>query len=259
MAQVQISVIVCSVQDPSWKVHEKNIAQTIGVDYEYLRVDNRGNPRSLAGAYQFGLEQACGEICVFVHEDVFFLEPNWGQCLLQKFRSQNSLGALGVAGASLILPEFPAWFKAGRPWIHGRVLHQNPSTGEMLLCHYSPKDRTLDQSVQVLDGLLICAQRDLALQVGWDAQTFQDFHLYDMDFSLRMARKASVQVTQDLLVVHLSAGNFGQKWWQEAEKFTLKHLPLLQSLQEQNSWNGVAGAPYECEDLTGILSPLKFQ
>lgn len=258
MKSIQISVVVCSVQEPTWTVHERNIASTIGVEFEYIRIDNRGNPYSLAAAYQLGLEQCQGEVVVFVHEDVFFLESNWGQQLLSKF-ANPLYGALGVAGSQVLLPEFPAWFRAGRPWIKGRVLHQNPQDHSLKLCHYSEVFDSEDSEVLVLDGLCICVRRELALQVGWDSQTFDGFHMYDMDFCTRLSQIAKLFVTQDLLLVHQSGGQFNQIWWKYAELFSLKNLQLLPLVLENCHWQGKIGSPFDTEDLTQRLPKLNIQ
>ncbi len=78
-----ISIIVCSIKEPSWKDHERNVKATIGTDHEYLRIDNRENNYGICEAYNRGAAKSKGDILVFVHEDVFFLERGWGPVLKQ--------------------------------------------------------------------------------------------------------------------------------------------------------------------------------
>ena len=79
-----ISVIVCSRADPAWTVHERNVAKTAGSAHEYLRIDNRSGRYGICAAYNKGIEQARGDILVFIHEDVFFMETNWAAVLSRK-------------------------------------------------------------------------------------------------------------------------------------------------------------------------------
>lgn len=80
-----ISVIVCSIQEPAWTLHERNAGRTIGVPHEYLRIDNRGKQSGICATYNSGIGRAQGDILVFVHEDAFFMLPGWGPILEQKF------------------------------------------------------------------------------------------------------------------------------------------------------------------------------
>lgn len=251
-----ISVIVCSVHPPEWERHQRNVERTIGVDYEYIRIDNRGNPYSLAGAYNEGIRRSKGDLLVFVHEDVFFLEMGWGRILQEKF-SHSDLSGIGVAGSQVLLPEQPSWVSAGRPWIKGRVLHQDPQTQKLTLCHYSPESEQGDQRVVVLDGLFMSFRRSVCEQLQWDAEQFDGFHLYDMDFSLRASKLGEIRVTQDILLMHQSAGKFDQVWWSYAERFTIKHFNSLPALLDGQSWNGIKGERFESQDLTGRIDPQK--
>ncbi len=54
---------------------------------------------------------------------------------------------------------------------------------------------------------MLAARRDVAAAIGFDAQRFDGFHLYDADFSLRAsAAGCAVSVVSDITVFHRSPG-----------------------------------------------------
>ena len=117
-----ISVITCSRKELSWDIHQRNVQKTAGAQIQYIRIDNRGNRYNLCSAYNEGVKRAEGEILVFMHEDVFFMEGGWAQKLTEKF-SEESLGLIGVAGTQY-LSQQPCLGGAGRPFIKGQVVHE---------------------------------------------------------------------------------------------------------------------------------------
>jgi hypothetical protein len=38
-----------------------------------------------------------------------------------------------------------------------------------------------------MDGVFLAMRREVALSIGWDFETFDGFHGYDVDFTLRAA------------------------------------------------------------------------
>ena len=129
-----ISVVVCSRQDEHWDIHKRNVRKTIGCEYEYVRIHNRRNEYSLCQAYNEGVSRSHGDTLVFVHEDVFFMEPNWGTTLSSKFESNESIGLVGVAGTQYLTDHHPAWLAAGQQ------KQQSPDSGERLVVR-SRRDR----------------------------------------------------------------------------------------------------------------------
>ena len=132
-----ISTIVCSRQNPSWTIHERNIARTAGISYEYLRIDNRDGRLGICAAYNLGVAKSKGDILVFVHEDVFFMECGWGKVLENKFAADPALGLLGVAGTQYLFADKMSWTAAGRPFLRGRVVHELNAGNEFFMTAFS--------------------------------------------------------------------------------------------------------------------------
>ena len=53
-----VSIIICSVSPLLLEDLKQNIAQTIGVEYEIIAIDNREKHWPIAKAYNYGAQQA---------------------------------------------------------------------------------------------------------------------------------------------------------------------------------------------------------
>src|SRR5258708_40325658 len=74
-----------------------------------------------------------------------------------------------------------------------------------------------------MDGVFLAMKREIAVSVGWDAETCDGFHGYDVDFTLRAAQAGlRLAVAGDLGVVHRSHGSFGARWKATARKLVAR-------------------------------------
>ncbi len=213
-----ISLIVCSIKDPSWNDHERNIKATIGVDYEYIRIDNRDNRHCICSAYNEGVSRAQGDILVFVHEDVFFLERGWGPALTDKMLSDSSIGLIGVAGTQYLFSDNRYWSAAGVPFTRGRVV-QLMDNKEMISIFNRDKS---DADVVAVDGLFFAVRKNLFKKVSFDTETFDNFHFYDLDICMQIRKHARCLVTWDILVKHESIGVTEEAFLQAGRQFLYK-------------------------------------
>jgi hypothetical protein len=84
-------------------------------------------------------------------------------------------------------------------------------------------------AAQALDGVFLACRRQVARDLGFDAEVFDGWHGYDFDFSFR-AHLAGYRCTiaGDLLLVHDSSGNFNSpEWRRSAERVLAKHRQAL--------------------------------
>jgi GT2 family glycosyltransferase len=219
-----ISVIVCSRRDPSWDIHERNIRKTIGAPFEYIRIDNRNNSYGICAAYNKGVKHATGEILVFMHEDVFSMEGNWGNVLISKFKDET-VGLVGVAGTQYLFAEYPSWVTAGRPFIKGHVIHELNNGKEYYLTVFDWQEKDVD--VVAVDGLFFAIRKSLFDTIKFDQQTFDRFHFYDLDICMQIHRTHRLLVTWDLLLKHQSGGSFDESWKMYAARFQEKYRGIL--------------------------------
>jgi glycosyltransferase involved in cell wall biosynthesis len=216
-----ISVIVCSRQPDEWDFHKRNVAKTIGCDYEYVRIDNTANTLGICAAFNKGVELAKGDVLVFVHEDVFFMEPGWGALIGAKFATDEKLGLLGVAGTQYLFADHPAWIRAGQPFLRGRVVHELDNGAQFTLSVFS-WDKT-DTEVVAVDGLFFAIRANLFPRIRFDETTFDKFHFYDLDICMQVRRTHKLMVTWDVLLKHLSGGMANASWVEAGRRFLEKY------------------------------------
>lgn len=246
-----ISVIVCSRDLNRNKIHKEHIINSAGIPIEYILIDNSTNKHSLCSAYNEGVKKSNGDILLFLHDDVFIVTQNWAEIINTKFNQNHSMGALGVAGTSYLFDDDPFWCKAGRPFIKGKVIHENKNRGELVLTIFS--DNNADEEVVALDGLFIAVRKKLFNHISFDSETFNGFHLYDLDISMQIGNTSKLYVTEDLLVKHLSGGAFGKEWKKYAELFLNKYrneLPKSCTSEIPDPQNRIS---FESPSLSNIL------
>jgi hypothetical protein len=219
----RISIIVCSKDPARSQIHRQNIRRTIGCEYEYIRIDNSAGAFGICHAYNQGVERSQGELLVFMHEDVFLLEEGWGRVLNGKFSEDAKLGMIGVAGCQYFSADRPSWVAAGRPFIHGKVIHQMDA--RMILTVYSWEKS--DQEAVAVDGLFSAIRRDVFNAAHFDEQTFDGFHFYDIDICMQVRKTHTIKVTPDVIVKHLSGGSYDQKWQVYSQRFVAKYRSEL--------------------------------
>jgi hypothetical protein len=207
-----ISVIICSIDKVLAQQVQKNIADTIGVVWELIIIENTTSPKSLTQVYNSGAAKAQYDIICFVHEDVLFKTQNWGVILAEYFKSDSGIGLIGIAGSKYKSKTPSGWF-SGIPEIECCNITHVDRDGNQQLMYYNPVQGSPTQAVIVLDGVLLCCKRKVWEEVRFDDVLLKDFHLYDLDFSFRVAEKYKVIVTFEIDLVHLTqGGSFGNKW-----------------------------------------------
>ena len=241
-----ISVIVCSNQETAWVAHRRHVELTIGFAHEYIRIDNTAHTHSLSSAYNEAVKAAKGEVCVFVHEDVFFLTPAWGSVLWRKFADPGT-GVVGVAGTRLLLAHNPLWRAPGSPFIHGQVLHHDGD--RMVFTTFS--QTVTDAAVAAVDGLFMGIRRKLFETIRFDEETFDHFHFYDLDICMQAHKTHTVLVTSDILVKHYSKGVFDGTWAKYGGRFLNKYRKELPSGPARKVPAGSGGAEGPHPDTEG--------
>lgn len=212
-----ISIIVCSVSD-QWReqLHE-NIKQNIGCDFEFLYIDNRIEKKGLCEVYNILAEQAKGEYLCFVHEDVIIDTPDWGTILVAK-AAEKMTGAIGFAGAGTIIGGFPYW--DDNCGTLARHYIQRDRVRESFLYDYRQKDATTDyRRVAVLDGMFLFCRKEIWLKNHFDNQTFDRFHLYDIDFTFSVSQRYINYVCMAVSISHFSTGGVSKEYYDTLVKF----------------------------------------
>lgn len=213
-----ISVVICSVDaDKFQRVSALYRRLLAGLTHQVVGIHDA---RSLCEAYNRALRDVRGDVVVFSHDDVDILAPDFAARLVDALATFDVVGVAGATRAA-----GPAWSWAGHPHVHGWITHRSAATGDWLVSISSPWPVVGD--AQVLDGVLLAGWRRVFEAVRFDAATFDGFHFYDVDFTLRAARAGwRIGICAELLLVHESEGRFDADWNRFADRFRAKYPDL---------------------------------
>lgn len=201
-----ISIIISSYQPTFFAALEKNIAETIGVPYEIVKICNPGI-MGICEAYNKGAKLAKYDHLLFLHEDVLFHTHNWGEKLIEHLADPGT-GVIGIAGSDYV-PHAPCGWNV----YDNRHLHYNfiQSDKTSTISKHSQKLEKNKQKVYAIDGVFIACTRKKYNEILFN-ENIKGYHGYDLDFSLRMAEKYNNYVTGFILVEHFSLGNTDKNW-----------------------------------------------
>ena len=218
-----VSVLICSASPERFAQAEAMYRRLLAdLPHEVIVIRDA---RSLAEGYNRALRQARHDIVVLAHDDVGILSPDFAARLLRGL-SRHDL--VGVAGTRKLVGG--AWHFAGYPHLAGQVGMPGGEGGYVVTLYDVTERET--KGLQALDGLLLATRRDTALRLGFDDATFDGWHLYDLDFSLRAAQAGLDCATcNDILVVHGSQGSYDEHWLKYSQRFLAKHRNHLGALQ----------------------------
>ncbi len=202
-----ISIIICSKYSELNKSLCDNIEKTIGVAYEIIHIDNSQHGYSIFSAYNLGWEKSKYPYTCFVHEDVLFHTPNWGEKIINHLQNPTC-GIVGIAGGALVTNVPGSWSDDG-----GMV--------NIIQSNHHSKKRTLRphgfqgkyREVVLLDGVFLCMRRELLHQIRFD-ETIGGFHGYDLDISIQShVAGYSNFVIYDVLLEHFSIGDRSRRYY----------------------------------------------
>jgi glycosyltransferase involved in cell wall biosynthesis len=198
-----LSIIISSYQPHYYQALEKNIAETIGIPYEVIKVDNPGK-MGICEAYNHGAQKAQYDYLLFLHEDVLFETQNWGLILTQLL-SKKSIGCVGLAGGDYVSSyPLPWWQNKERRFFHLNQISTNEEKKINRLTEH--------KNVIFLDGVFIACRRNIFLETRF-SDYLQGFHGYDMDFSWRASQTHQNIVSHEITLTHFSAGHPNIEWF----------------------------------------------
>lgn len=217
MSKPKISVIICSIDAGKFaRISECYERLLEDWPHEIIGIHDAS---SLAEGYNRGILRSTGKILVFSHDDILILAPDFASRISAHL---ESFDVLGFAGASRVTSGI--WNSAGHPYLHGVLAHARPADRQIALNVFGTPSWPVVPDIKIIDGLCMISTREAAEKTGFDAETFDGFHLYDLDFSFS-AHKAGfrVGVVCDIPVIHESGGQFDARHKHYAERFVAKH------------------------------------
>jgi tetratricopeptide (TPR) repeat protein len=216
-ARRSVSVVTCSNDDTQFAAMAASYERALSDwPHDIVRI---ADATSIAEGYARSAAGATGEIVIFSHDDVEILAADFGHRLARRLAECDVLGVAGATRAT-----GPAWPFAGWPFLHGLVIY--PDDAGYRVAAYS-RTVPIAHDIRVMDGVFLAMRREVALRIGWDAETCDGFHGYDVDFTLRAAQAGlRLAVASDLSVVHRSYGSFDDRWESTARKLVARHPEL---------------------------------
>lgn len=230
------SIIVSSCSEHNFVTLKSSIDQTIGVEYELIRINNNGD-FGICEAYNKGVEKAKYYFVIFCHEDILFCNQNWGRRLLELFLTDNLIGLVGIAGSEYKSFVYSGW---SYPNTGGFVcMYLRQSSGSVIdTDRFSDTELIKYREVATIDGCFMATRKSILENVSFDDVTFKDFHCYDLDFSLQIGKSHKVVVSNTVLLNHLSHGDFSHTWAAETIKLHEKwknNLPINKGKDPQKN------------------------
>jgi GT2 family glycosyltransferase len=245
-----LSIIICSINEENFKQQQHQYARLLGDRaFEIIGVHDA---RSLCEGYNRGVARASKDAThfIFAHDDIEFLSDDVRPKLE---RSLREFDVVGVAGASRAVGGL--WSFAAPPYTFGQIAHFKPPPLNVLDVEIFGVPGRQIGGIQLLDGVFIAAHRKVVERITWDAQTFDGWHGYDVDWSFR-AHLAGFRlgVACDIAVIHASSGKPDNVWETYAARFVEKHRPhLLPQLRRQFQISAVR--THSRKDALEVMTP----
>ena len=241
-----ISLIICSRSKEISQTLWHNVEATVGIDHEWVIVDNSTRQYNIFQAYNEGVRRATGDILCFMHDDILYHTDGWGKIVEHAFEENPNTALLGLAGAHVVPDaDNPMWgfqhISTVRIWTkeplketpfdqHGGLPDGGYWSGNLSFA----QGRT-NVPVANIDGLWMCCRRECFDKIKFDEQTYDGFHCYDADISMQvLANDWDILVNTEILVEHFSdsiltpdyfraAGQWYGKW--------KKSLPIVRGVE----------------------------
>ena len=157
---------------------------------------------SMAAGYQQAMNASNAKYKIYLHQDVFVINPRLISNLLEIFQADSKVGMIGVAGTVKLLHEHPVWWDSPLTSLFG-TCYTRLSESEMVRNYYGevPGGQSTYGHVAAIDGLFMATQYDLS----WRTDLFHGWHFYDISQSrefINAGYKVVIPYQQEPWVIH---------------------------------------------------------
>lgn len=251
MPSSRFSIIICSIDAGKFaRISESYKRLMADKPFEIIGIHDA---QSLAEGYNRGIRQSTGDILILSHDDILIIDPNFVGKISERLETYDLLGFVGTS--RLICG---TWFGAGQPHLHGVVSHARPKQANLTINIFGVSAWPVIPGIKAMDGLCMITKREVATRIGFDAQTFDGFHLYDLDFSFSAFRAGyKLGICCDIPIIHESEGQFDHKHQVFADRFVGKYGKYLDQLDPTGRQQGdrllPAGRGAQFQDYHALL------
>ena len=175
----KIAFIICVSDDFFFKeccLYINQLVLPIGFVTEIVPIYN---PKSMAAGYNIGMAQTDAKYKVYMHEDVFLINPHFLVDIMKIFSLNRKIGMIGVVGT----PVMPASGVQSHGRRVGNLYSVSPENCDFNGYNYEKEDGYLE--VQAIDGMLMVTRDD----VPWREDLFDGWDFYDSSQSFEFTRR----------------------------------------------------------------------
>jgi glycosyl transferase family 2 len=219
----EVSIIVCSIDADKFARASANYRALFGG--HAIEIVGIHDARSLAEGYARGIARSRGARLILSHDDIEILTLDLAT------RLDHHLAAfdlVGIAGTTRVVGG--KWAAAGDPYVFTLVTSPDPEAGGFVTMMLGGGPLVVP-GIAALDGVFMAMRREVATAIPFDAETFDGFHLYDLDFSFRAHRGGfRLAVCRDIVLIHESTGTYDAAWEDYRRRFEAKHRDALASV-----------------------------
>lgn len=235
-----LSIITCSINKNYLTQLQANIAQTIGVPYEHLVLDNRGTGMGICEVYNQLAAKAKYTTLLFLHEDVLFHTNDWGKYLMECFDRTDAPDMIGVAGSNYKSKALSGWYTSSPAYDFYNIVHN--ISDKIVPFRSEGINKNILHPAVCLDGVFISCTNRLWKKIQFNEVQLKGFHFYDLDFSLRAAlEKFNIAVTLKIDLEHITqGGDFGDRWVTQAihfHQYMKAKLPIPTQIENQSAFD----------------------
>ena len=223
-----ISLIVCSANSSMLEEFKDNVRLTIGVEYELIIFDNRIKRYGLCRVYNECAEKAKYDFLLFVHEDMYFFTKGWGKILVDFYQSQSNCGVIGLAGSKYVDEYFVEWrIDRHVSYSHIFVSSKKELPIERINLRSYHNGKNSFEQVIVIDGMFMFTSKEVFMSFRFDENNYDDFHIYDTDFSFSVSTKYDNYVCTLIDSFHRSQSSFSKNYVEGLLSFLEKRREML--------------------------------
>lgn len=216
-----LSLIICSRTPRISEELEKNIAETIGCEYELVVIDNSKNEYSIFSAYNEGVRRSKGDILCFMHDDILYKTTGWGT-KVEKMLEDESIGIVGVIGSYVMTKDYGYWDMM-QPYVTGRVPYGNNRDFEAVNDGNYYYDENCSPEVVAVDGMWFCMPKRIFTDIMFDEVTYSGFHFYDMDICMHSLMAGyKNEIMRNIDIFHYCYPQYNYQYTQSMKKFFAK-------------------------------------
>lgn len=221
-----ISFVIIRFKDNYYEQLFENLHKTCNVPFEIIEINNKNSGfTSISTAYNSSFNLAKYEFICFLHEDVIFINDNWGKKIISTMTKHPNIGLLGLVGSK---------FKSYQTTSYTNKIENGKFIVGKLSGHKLSKDKDFEEVV-CIDGVFLLTRKSIVknMSAAFDEKIIKGFHGYDLDFSLQIKNLGFyVAVTDVISIKHFSEGKRDLIWYQTNQKISKKwkkNLPCASS------------------------------